>query len=157
MAIVANAEMTKGLVILIADGKLYSRALLRSMLSQLGVRTICEAGEGAAAIEAIFAVNPDLAILDWDLPVVSAREVLRIVRTHDGSPNPDLPIIIISSSGQGAHVREAIGLGAQQFLVRPISLKGLERRLLAVVTKARKSEPAQEQDIQTPLQYQVLE
>ena len=58
MAIVANAEVIKRLVILIADGRPHPRALLRSMLSQLEVKSIHEAIDGAAALEAIVTINP---------------------------------------------------------------------------------------------------
>jgi len=139
MTIAANAIALKGLTILLADGKLYSRALMRSMLSQLEIKTIHEAVDGAAAIDVICAVNPDVMIVDWDLPVLNVREVLRMVRTSSAIPNPNLPIIVVSSSGQSADVHDAIKLGAQQFMVRPISPKMLEQRLHSIVKSARKA------------------
>ena len=137
MTIATNAIALKGLSILLADGKLYSRALMRSMLSQLEIKTIHEAVDGAAAIDVICAVNPDVMIVDWDLPVLNVREVLRMVRTSSAIPNPNLPIIVVSSSGQSADVHDAIKLGAQQFMVRPISPKMLEQRLHSIVKAAR--------------------
>lgn len=139
MTIAANAIALKGLTILLADGKLYSRALMRSMLAQLEIKAIHEAVDGAAAIDVICAVNPDVMIVDWDLPVLNVREVLRMVRTSSAIPNPNLPIIVVSSSGQSADVHDAIKLGAQQFMVRPISPKMLEQRLCSIVKAARKT------------------
>lgn len=137
MATVANSEVIKHLVILIADSRPHSRALLRSMLLQLEVKKIHEVVDGDAAIEAIVAVNPDVMILDWDLPGRSARNVLRTARSPSTSLNPDLPIIVLSSSGQSAHVHEAIELGAPYFLVWPISPKMLQQRFLGIVAEAR--------------------
>ena len=139
MAIAANAIALKGLAILLADGRLYSRALMRSMLSQLEIKTIHEAVDGASAIDLICAVNPDVMIVDWDLPVLNVRDVLRMVRTSSAIPNPNLPIIVVSSSGQSADVHDAIKLGAQQFMIRPISPKMLEQRLRSIVKAARKA------------------
>jgi two-component system chemotaxis response regulator CheY len=139
MAIAANAIALKGLVILLADGRLYSRALMRSMLSQLEIKAIHEAVDGATAIDVICAVNPDVMIVDWDLPVLNVRDMLRMVRTSSTIPNPNLPIIVVSSSGQSADVHDAIKLGAQQFMVRPISPKMLEQRLRSIVKAARKA------------------
>ena len=132
MVAVANSEVIKHLVVLIADNRPHSRALLRSMLLQLEVKKIHEVGDGAAALEAIGAVSPDVMILDWDLPVLSAREVLRRARSPGAYQNPDLPIIVLSSSGQSAHVHEAMALGAPYFMVWPISPKMLQQRLLVL-------------------------
>jgi CheY-like chemotaxis protein len=139
MAIAANAIALKGLVVLLADGRLYSRALMRSMLLQLEIKVVHEAVDGAAAIDVVCAVNPDVMIVDWDLPVLNAREVLRMVRTSSAIPNPNLPIIVVSSSGQSADVHDAIKLGAQHFMVRPISPKMLEQRLRSIVKTAQKA------------------
>jgi CheY-like chemotaxis protein len=137
MAAVANSEVIKHLVVLIADSRPHSRTLLRSMLSQLEVKKIHEVVDGAAALQALVTVNPDVMILDWGLPVLSAREVLRMARSPGVNPNPDLPIIVLSSSGQSTYVHEAIGLGAPYFMVWPISAKMLQQRLLGIVSEAR--------------------
>jgi two-component system chemotaxis response regulator CheY len=129
MAIVANAEVIKRLVILIADGRPHPRALLRSMLSQLEVKNIHEAIDGAAALDAIIAVNP----------VFNAAEVLRTVRTSPTIPYPDLPVIVLSSSGQSRDVHKAMKHGAPHFMVWPISTKMLQQRLSGIVEKARKT------------------
>lgn len=150
MVSVTDREVIKRLVVLIADGKSYSRSLLRSMLLQLDVKKTHEAMDGVAAIEAIIAVNPDVLILDWELPILSAPDVLRMVQSPGEVPNPALPIIVISSSGQSTHVHEAIKLGARQFMVRPISLKMLQRRLLTIVIHARKVARAHKNSSQSP-------
>ena len=134
----AHAEMIKRIVILIADSRSPSRSLLRSMLVQLGAKSIYEANDGAGALDAIRNVNPDLVFIDWDLPVVSAPNVIGIIRTPGASRNPGLPIIVMSNSGESSRVNEAIKLGAQQFLVRPISLKILEQRLIGIRSESRR-------------------
>jgi two-component system chemotaxis response regulator CheY len=139
MASVANAEVIKRLVVLIADSKSHSRFLLRSMLLQLEVKNLHEAADGAAALDAIDAVSPDVLILDWDLQVVSAREVLRVVRSQTATPSSAIPTIVISSFGQYEAVQEAIGLGAPHFMVWPISPKMLEDRLRGIVADAREA------------------
>lgn len=143
MATVANTDVVKRLVVLIADGRPFSRALLRSMLLHLEVKKIHEVGDGAAALEAVCTVRPDVMIVDWDLPVLNVQALFKMVRTSRVIPNPDLPIIVISSTGQSTDVHEAIKLGAQQFMVRPISPKMLQQRLLRIVTDARRLARAQ--------------
>jgi two-component system chemotaxis response regulator CheY len=134
-----DAVALKNLVVLLADGKSYSRALMRSMLSQLDLKAVHEAADGAAAIDIICAVNPGVMIVDWELPVLSVSELLRMIRTSSAIPNPNIPIIIISSTGIAAHVHAAMELGAQQFMVRPISPKMIEQRLRSVAHASRKA------------------
>jgi DNA-binding response OmpR family regulator len=129
---------------------------------QLEIKAVHEAVDGAAAIDVICAVNPDVMIVDWDLPVLNVREVLRMVRTSSAIPNPNLPVIVVSSSGQSADVHDAIKLGAQHFMVRPISPKMLEQRLRSMMKAAPK---ARSYDIEVPgektevldSQWQILE
>jgi PleD family two-component response regulator len=136
---VTNAQVIQRLSILLADSRAYSRALLRSMLMQLEVKKIHEVADGAAAIDVIVAVNPDVLILDWDISVLGARSVMSMARDPAVVPNAELPILVISSSGQSADVYNAIELGAQQFMVRPISPNMLEQRLVGIVRDARRT------------------
>jgi DNA-binding NarL/FixJ family response regulator len=69
---------------------------------------------------------------------------------------------VVSSSGQSADVHDAIKLGAQHFMVRPISPKMLEQRLRSMMKAALK---ARSGDIEVPRekpevlesQWQILE
>ena len=70
----------EGLVVLIADSNPYTRRLTRMMLTNLGIKSTYESADGVAALDAIRSVNPDVMIVDWDMPVLDGREVLRIVR-----------------------------------------------------------------------------
>lgn len=138
MVSVTNAQVVQRLSVLIADSRPYSRSLIRSMLSQLEVRKIHEVSEGNAVIECILATRPDVMILDWGISAPGAREVLRKARDPNVVLNPELPIIVLSSSGRIGDVHEAIDLGASQYMIRPISPKMIEQRLLGIVADARR-------------------
>jgi CheY-like chemotaxis protein len=127
----------EGMVVLIADSNAYTRRLTRMMLTNLGAKSIYEAGDGIAAIEAIRTINPDVMILDWDLPVLDGREVMRIVRAPGIFPKPNLPIIMLTDRGLRSRVTTAIRLGVHEFLVKPISPKTLQQRLLGIILKPR--------------------
>jgi len=149
MVFVASSDVIKRLVVLIADSKPHSRFLLRSMLLQLEVRNIHEAADGSAALDAINSINPDILILDWNLNGLTARDVLRLMRSQSPNSDPALRTIIVSSSGEYRSVQEAMGLGAPHFMVWPISPKMLEHRLRGIVTDAR--EMARVQKSEDPL------
>ena len=84
----------EGLVVLVADSNPYLRRLTRMMLMNLGVKSIYESADGVAALDAIRAVNPDVMIVDWDMPVLDGREVMRIVRAPGVYTKPNLSVIM---------------------------------------------------------------
>ena len=81
--------LLQGLDILIADGNAYMRRLTRSMLMNLGAKSVKEAADGLAALETIREDDPDVVLLDWDMPVLNGMEVMRIVRSPGVFPRPN--------------------------------------------------------------------
>jgi CheY-like chemotaxis protein len=126
-----------GLCILVVDDNQYTRKLLRMMLINLGAKTIYEASDGVSALDLVRTADPDVMILDWEMPVLTGAQVMRIVRSPGVFPKPNLPIIMLSAHGQRARVTAAMRLGINEFLVKPISPKALQDRLLSILVKPR--------------------
>jgi CheY-like chemotaxis protein len=137
MAVTQVEKALEGQVILIADANAYTRRLTRMMLVNLGAKSIYEAGDGVAALDSIRTVNPDIMIIDWDMPVLDGTEVMRIVRSPGVFPKANLPIIMLTDRGLRSRVTAAIRLGVHEFLVKPISPKTLQNRLLGILLKPR--------------------
>ena len=136
----ANKSMEKliqGLNILIVDGNAYMRRMTRMMLMNLGAKSVMEAIDGLAALEAIRNCDPDVMLLDWDMPVLNGMEVMRIVRSPGVFPRPNLPIIMLTYRSQRSAVVEALANGAHEFLLKPTSPKALCDRLMSIVVKPR--------------------
>ena len=72
------------------------RRLTRTMLINLGAKSVIEADDGLAALEAIRTCDPDVVLLDWDMPVLNGMEVMRIVRSPGVFPRPNMPIIMLT-------------------------------------------------------------
>lgn len=130
-------KMIQGLNILIVDGNSYMRKVTRMMLMNLGAKSVIEAADGIAALETIRTFDPDVMLLDWDMPVLNGMEVMRIVRSPGVFPNPNLPIIMLTNRGQRSSVVEAMQAGAHEFLVKPTSTKALRDRLTSIVANPR--------------------
>jgi len=130
-------KLIENLGILVADESLYMRKLTRTMLMNIGAKTIFEAADGVAALDTIRSANPDVAVIDWDLPVLSGLQVVKIVRSPDVFPKPHLPIIMLSASASRADVAEAMRFGVHEFLIKPTSPRALQDRLLSIVVKPR--------------------
>ena len=75
----------------------YLRKLTRTMLTSIGARAVYEAADGLAALEIVRTMSPDILLLDWQLPVLSGPQIMRIVRSPDVFSKPILPIIMLMS------------------------------------------------------------
>jgi DNA-binding response OmpR family regulator len=123
--------------VLVVDDEHYMRKVVRSLLMSIGVRTIYEAPDGPAGLELIRTVAPDIVILDWEMPGLDGPGFVRMVRSPDTFPLPDVPIIMLTGHGERSRVIEAINIGVNEFLLKPVSVKALQDRMIAVLTKPR--------------------
>ena len=130
-------KLIENLGMLVVDESQYMRKLTRMMLMNIGAKTIFEASDGVAALDTIRSANPDVAIIDWDLPVLSGPQVIRIVRSPDVFPKPHLPIVMLTANANRANVAEAMRLGVHEFLIKPTSPQALRDRLLSIIVKPR--------------------
>ncbi|WP_082540991.1 response regulator [Pseudolabrys sp. Root1462] len=130
-------SMIQGLNILVVDGNAYMRKVTRMMLINLGAKSVIEAADGLAALEQIRNSDPDVMLLDWDMPLLNGMEVVRIVRSPGVFPRPNLPIIMLTNQGHRSAVVQALHAGVNEFLVKPTSAKALHDRLSSIVANPR--------------------
>ena len=101
------ADRIQALCVLVVDDNQYMRKMIRNLLVNCGVKDIYEAGDGITALDTIRTVGPDVVILDWEMPLLSGAELVRIVRSPGVFPMPDVPIIMLSGFGERWRVVEA--------------------------------------------------
>ncbi len=123
--------------VLIVDDEHYMRKVVRTLLMSIGVRNIFEAADGPAGLEAIRNTMPDIVILDWEMPGLDGAAFVRMVRSPQTFPLPDIPIIMLTGHGERSRVIEAVEIGVNEFLLKPVSSKALRDRIVAVLTKPR--------------------
>jgi two-component system, chemotaxis family, chemotaxis protein CheY len=123
--------------VLVVDDEHYMRKVVRTLLMSIGVRTIYEAANSVAGLEAIRNTQPDVVIVDWQMPGLDGAGFVRMVRSPDTFPFPDVPIIMLTGHGERSRVIEAIQIGVNEFLLKPVSSKSLQGRLVSVLTKPR--------------------
>jgi two-component system, chemotaxis family, chemotaxis protein CheY len=130
-------KLLQGLNILIVDGNHYMRRMTRTMLMNLGAKSVIEAADGLAALEQIRMCDPDVMLLDLDMPVLNGIEVMHIVRSPGVFPRPNIPIIMLTTRGHRTAVLQALRAGAHEFLVKPTSAAALRDRLMSILMKPR--------------------
>ena len=123
--------------VLVVDDELYMRKVVRTLLMSLGVRTIYEAPDGPSGLELIRSMAPDVVILDWEMPGLDGAGFVRMVRSPNTFPFPDIPIIMLTGHGERSRAVEAVQIGVNEFLLKPVSSKALQDRLVSVLAKPR--------------------
>jgi CheY-like chemotaxis protein len=126
------------LSVLVVDDNAFMRKLVRGMLTNLGVKSIFEAADGIAALESIRSVCPDVVILDWEMPLLSGPELVRIVRSPGVFPMPDIPIILLTAHGERWRILQSMKLGVNEVLCKPVSARALYDRLISILLNPRK-------------------
>lgn len=102
---------------LIVDDSRFVRGYLRGLLEEKGIE--CEeAADGQAAIDCIHVGEPfDLALVDWNMPVMNGLEFLIALRREFGPDNP--PVVFCTTENDIDHIEQAITNGAQEFIMKP--------------------------------------
>jgi two-component system chemotaxis response regulator CheY len=125
------------LKILVVDDDHHMRKVVRTILAAIGVKTVYEASDGATGLEAVCKNNPDLVIVDWEMPNVDGAQFVRMVRSPGKFPTPDVPIIMLSGHSDRWRVVEAARIGAHEYLVKPVSIQALHDRIIAIIGRPR--------------------
>jgi two-component system chemotaxis response regulator CheY len=131
------AERFAAAKVVVVDDEHYMRKVVRTMLMSIGVRQAHEAPDGPAGLDVIRAVAPDVVILDWQMPGLDGPAFVRIVRSPETFPYPDVPIIMLTGHGERSRVVEAVKIGVNEFLLKPVSVKALQDRMTSVLTRPR--------------------
>lgn len=113
--------------VLIVDDLEVNRALLERSLASAGYRTLC-ANDGASALAILAAGETiDIVLLDWMMPGLSGLDTLRAIRERHSQDG--LPVIMCTAVGEDDNIVEAIESGANDYVVKPISLPVLRARM----------------------------
>lgn len=123
--------------IILADDNEHMRSLVRAMLMAFGCKKVREAHDGAEALQLMQARMCDILVTDWAMTPLDGLDLTRMLRNSGDSPNPFLPIIMISAFAERRKVFQARDAGVNEFLVKPLSAKALYSRLVAVIDKPR--------------------
>lgn len=115
-------------LVLVVDDIEDNRVLLQRALTSSGYATVL-AESGREALSIISKHVPAMVLLDWMMPELSGLETLRAIR--ELYPRSKLPVIMCTAIGEEMSVAAAINAGANDYMVKPISLPILRARMAA--------------------------
>ena len=112
---------TKTKVFICDDHPLFRCGLQMSLNEREGIEVVGEAKNGFEAIEKILEEQPDIALIDVDMPGLSGIGAIRMLR----KARPDLKVLVLSHHDDDACVRECMGAGADGYVLKSIEVDEL--------------------------------
>ncbi|NTU78171.1 MAG: response regulator transcription factor [Chloroflexales bacterium] len=106
-------------------------AAVRERLEREGFAVLA-AASGEAALNALAEARPDLLLVDVGLPGIDGFELLRRVRAR----GLDMPVIILTARGDEIDRVVGLELGADDYVVKPFSVRELAARVRALLRRA---------------------
>lgn len=100
--------------ILIADDHDVVRSGLRAILEQQGWEVVAEAIDGREAVQKAIGTRPDIAVVDYALPIANGAEVTRQIRAR----LPNVEVLIFTLHDREEVVREVLLAGAKGYLLK---------------------------------------
>jgi two-component system chemotaxis response regulator CheY len=122
---------------LIVEDNQHMRTLLRSLLNALGVTNVLEASNGEDAFALLRDKQPDLILTDLSMTPMDGLAFAREVRMSKASPNPYIPIIMVTGHTERHRIEAARDAGVTEVLAKPITAGNLFQRIGEIVDRPR--------------------
>jgi two-component system, OmpR family, response regulator len=116
--------------VLVIDDEEAGRRAVALGLREAGLEVL-EAADGAAGLETALCERPDLVLLDLRLPVLAGEQVLERLRQAS-----DVPVIVVSAKREEDDRVAALDIGADDYLVKPFTMRELLARIRAVLRRS---------------------
>ena len=116
----------KNIKVLVVDDNPFMRTIVRRVLSQFGAEEVREAKDGVDAMDALTMMG-----------TLDGLELTRWLRTGEDTPDPFMPVIMMSAHSERGRVTEARDAGVNEFLVKPLSAKSIMQRIQTVIEHPR--------------------
>lgn len=121
--------------VLVIEDNQTMRTLIGSVLAGIGVREIVTATDGMHGLRMLMSENPDVVVVDWEMPSFDGIQFTRMVRTSPNVPDGKIPIIMCTIHSDPARVKEAQVAGVNEYICKPFAPRDFEARLTCVVKK----------------------
>jgi two-component system chemotaxis response regulator CheY len=111
---------------LIVDDSRFVRDYLRGLLETMGVE--CEeAADGRAGMSLLHECEPfDLALVDWNMPIMDGLDMLRKMRSEGYS---EVKVMIVTTETEDDFIIRSLDAGADEYLMKPFDGEALAEKL----------------------------
>jgi two-component system chemotaxis response regulator CheY len=114
---------------LIVDDSRFVRGFLRGLLEERGIW--CEeATDGQAGLDQLRASDPfDLALVDWNMPVMNGLEMLKQMRAEGFA---EVKVMMVTTEAENDFILRALDAGADEYLMKPFDELALDEKLVMI-------------------------
>lgn len=125
-----TSKQTSLMRVLIADDVMETRRSTRLMMTLVpDAKVVAVAQNGREALEMVHRHNPDVVLMDLNMPEMDGLKAISLLRQH----RPEITCIILSAERNRDTVKEAMQLGVQDYLIKPFT----SDQLLVVMQRVR--------------------
>ncbi len=117
--------------VLLVDDSKTMRNIQKGILSQLGYTEVQEATDGLDALSKVGAFDPQLLLVDWNMPNMDG---LTFVKEYRAKGNK-APVIMVTTESEKARVVEAIKAGVNNYVVKPFTPDVLSDRIKETLSR----------------------
>ncbi len=111
---------------LIVDDSRFVRGFLRGLLEEKGIECQ-EAGDGKAGIDQLNGpLSFDLALVDWNMPVMDGLEMLKELRAEGFD---EIKVMMVTTEAEDDFIVRALDAGADEYLMKPFDGEALTEKL----------------------------
>jgi two-component system cell cycle response regulator len=100
-----------------------------------------EAADGMEGLEAAITHQPDLIVLDYNMPVMDGVAMLRKMREHDNIKRT--PVIMLTAEDSNEIISTVARLGVRDYIIKPFEDENLLSKVSRIINLERKPEPDQ--------------
>src|SRR4051812_40237881 len=124
-------------VVLVVEDDDGNRLLVRRLLEEDG-HTVVESSDGPGALRALHGAPVDVVVLDLGLPGIDGLQVLAEIRRASG-----VPVLLLTARREEAERVRGLDAGAEDYMVKPYSVKELAARVRALLRRSPGPRPIQ--------------
>jgi two-component system, chemotaxis family, chemotaxis protein CheY len=113
---------------MVVDDSRAMRSMLRRILIENGFEVVAEAENGREALQALERVGAlDLALLDWNMPVMNGYELLCELRKD--AKWSGMRVMLVTTETEASQILRALDAGADEYLIKPFAKEALREKL----------------------------
>lgn len=112
---------------MVIDDSRAMRSILRRIVTELGFECV-EAADGQDALDKMSeGPIPDLALIDWNMPVLDGLSFVTSVR--ENRDWRDVTLMMVTTEGEHAQIVRALAAGAHEYVIKPFTPDAIQEKL----------------------------
>jgi two-component system alkaline phosphatase synthesis response regulator PhoP len=118
--------------VLVAEDEPDIRGLIKFSLEFIGLEVV-EVSNGQEAVRWAAQEQPDLILMDVRMPRLTGYEACKQLKAQESTKQ--IPIVFLSARGQEAEIKYGLGLGAEEYILKPFAPDQLQQRVRSILER----------------------